>query len=56
MGQGPKSGGDPQTFGRCTECGNIYPIQETLDGEIRPIGTDGGCECGNTAFETMSRM
>lgn len=51
MDEKPKSGGDPQTLGKCTECGKVYPVQKTADNEIRPIGTNGGCQCGNTAFE-----
>ena len=52
MDQGPKARGSPDTFGKCTECGNIYPVQEAFDGRVRPIGTEGGCQCGNTEFET----
>jgi hypothetical protein len=44
------TGGEPETLGRCTECGEIYPVQRE-DGELRPIGTDGVCECGNDRFE-----
>lgn len=51
MVEKPKSGGDPQTLGKCTECGSVYPVQQTANGEIRPIGTNGGCQCGNTEFE-----
>lgn len=50
MGNGAKSGGDPQTLGQCSVCENIYPVQRTADGELRPIGTEGGCECGNDEF------
>lgn len=51
MVETPKSGGEPQTLGKCTKCGSVYPVQETAAGEIRPIGTNGGCRCGNTDFE-----
>ncbi|MCU4798814.1 hypothetical protein OB920_00295 [Halobacteria archaeon HArc-gm2] len=54
MGEGEKSGGDPQTLGRCRKCGSIYPVQSTASGELRPIGTDGVCECGNDSFEPVS--
>ncbi|SFR93566.1 hypothetical protein SAMN05216559_1323 [Halomicrobium zhouii] len=54
MGNGDNSGGTPQTLGRCSECGSVYPVQTTASGELRPIGTDGGCECGNDDFEPVS--
>ncbi|NHN46934.1 hypothetical protein G9464_04900 [Halostella sp. JP-L12] len=46
----PGSGGEPQTFGQCTECGTIYPVQTVRNGELRPVGTDGTCSCGNDEF------
>lgn len=48
----PESGGEPQTFGRCTECGTVYPAQIAPGGEVRPVGTDGTCHCGNDEFAT----
>ena len=38
-------------LGECTECGNMYPAQKTEDGDLRPVGTDGTCTCGNEKFE-----
>ena len=54
MDDEPTSGGHPKTLGQCTECGGIYPVQETVDGELRPIGTEGGCDCGNATFAPLS--
>ena len=48
----PESGGEPQTFGQCTECGTVYPAQIAPSGEVRPVGTDGTCHCGNDEFAT----
>jgi hypothetical protein len=53
MGREPEVGGDPQTFGQCTECGAIYPVQRTENGELRPVGTDGTCNCGNDEFDSV---
>ena len=50
----PESGGEPQTFGQCTECGTIYPAQTARNGELRPVGTDGTCSCGNDEFASPS--
>lgn len=56
MGREPNSGGDPEGLGKCTACGDVYPVQRTADGELRPIGTGGTCGCGNAEFEaTASR-
>ena len=52
--ESPRSGGDPQTIGYCTECRTIYPVQTTPDGSLRPVGTDGTCTCGNDEFEPRS--
>lgn len=49
----PASGGDPEGIGRCTRCGNTYAIQDE-NGELRPIGTDGKCDCGNDEFEPVA--
>ncbi|WP_168192926.1 MULTISPECIES: hypothetical protein [Halostella] len=51
MERKPEAGGIPQTFARCTECGTIYPAQLTDDDNLRPVGTDGSCSCGNDEFE-----
>ena len=49
---GPDSGGKPETIARCTACGSTYAAQYE-DGELRPIGTDGTCECGNDTFQRV---
>lgn len=51
MGNEFGSGGEPETFGQCTECGAIYPAQNPTDDTLRPVGTDGTCDCGNDEFE-----
>lgn len=50
MSKSPKSGGTPETFGKCTDCGSIYSVQYGDDGDMRPVGTDGACACGNDEF------
>lgn len=50
MDNEPDPGGTPETFGKCTECGAIYPAQKAENGGLRPVGTDGSCRCGNTEF------
>lgn len=52
--EGIETGGEPQTVARCTNCGNVYPVQETSNGTLRPVGTGGACECGNTEFEVAT--
>lgn len=47
----PGSGGEPETFGKCTECHAIYPVQRTESDGLRPVGTDGSCRCGNGDFQ-----
>lgn len=44
------SGGDPEGFGMCTGCQNVYTVQQTTENQLRPMGTNGTCECGNTEF------
>lgn len=46
----PRSGGEPELVGQCTECDAVYPVQTTVNDTLRPIGTDGTCECGNDEF------
>jgi predicted nucleic acid-binding Zn-ribbon protein len=46
-------GGEPQTVAQCTACGRVYPAQAD-DGRLRPIGTEGTCECGNDEFVQMT--
>lgn len=48
--ENPSTGGKPQTIGRCTECEAIYLVQTEKDDDLRPIGTDGSCGCGNDEF------
>ncbi len=47
------NGNDPTVFARCTDCANIYPAQEKTNGNFRPVGTDGSCNCGNAEFELV---
>lgn len=47
------TGGEPEAIAQCTECGEIYPVQETDDSSLRPVGIEGACECGNTTFEAL---
>ncbi|SDQ42798.1 hypothetical protein [Halopelagius longus] len=53
MTEEPRTGGEPETFGRCVECGEVYPVQESDDG-LRPVGTGGSCACGCEAFEPIA--
>jgi hypothetical protein len=54
MTERPRTGGDPHTFGRCVECGAVYPVQRVEGGGFRPVGTEGTCECGGGEFEPVS--
>ena len=56
MANNPSTGGTPEAFGKCTECGAIYPVQSNENGEYRPVGTDGTCDCGNDRFESVSEQ
>lgn len=47
----PDKGGEPEMVGQCTACGHVYPMQWDEKGKLRPIGTDGTCDCGNGEFE-----
>lgn len=49
----PDTGGEPETFGQCTECGEVYPAQRSDEGGLRPIGNDGVCECGGEEFVSV---
>lgn len=53
MTKNPTVGGEPQKLGECTECGKVYPMQIEAEGELRPIGTDGRCTCGNSSFQVV---
>lgn len=48
--ENPSTGGKSQTFGQCTECEAIYLVQTEETDDLRPIGTDGRCACGNDEF------
>ena len=48
-------GGEPEAIGQCTECGEVYAVQHE-DSDLRPIGTDGVCECGSDAFESVAEQ
>jgi hypothetical protein len=50
----PDTGGTPDGFAECTECGTIFTAHITKEGDLRPIGTDGVCECGNAEFNHIS--
>ena len=50
MSDEPRTGGEPQRFGRCTDCGEVYTVQETGKNSYRPIGMAKECTCGNTEF------
>lgn len=50
MATGSDAGGIPEMFGKSADCGTIYPVQATDDGELRPVGTDGACSPGNDGF------
>lgn len=54
MTEGHDIGGEPDIFGRCSECGEIYPVQQQEDGSIRPVGTDGTCRCGGDDFVILT--
>lgn len=44
----------PESLGRCTECGNVYPVYESNAGTLHAAGTDGSCKCGNDTFRRIS--
>ena len=48
-------GGQPEAIGQCTECGKVYAVQRE-NSDLRPIGTDGVCECGNDVFESVAEQ
>lgn len=50
----PDTGGTPDGFAECTECGTIFTAHISEEGELRPIGIDGVCECGNAEFNHIS--
>lgn len=44
---------DQRELGRCVECGAVFAVKVTNDGDAVPIGTDGSCSCGNPVFEVV---
>jgi len=53
MSDGPENGGEPEQFGQCTQCGEVYTVQEVTSETFRPIGTAKECTCGNTEFDPV---
>ncbi|GAD52171.1 hypothetical protein MBEHAL_0931 [Halarchaeum acidiphilum MH1-52-1] len=53
MAETPDTGGRPEHVAECTACGRVYPVRSDADGELRPIGTDGACVCGNETFAAL---
>ncbi|MFB6139056.1 MAG: hypothetical protein ABEJ26_01315 [Halosimplex sp.] len=45
---------DPPIIGECAECERVYPLQVGADGELRPTGTGGVCDCGSEEFRPLS--
>jgi len=50
----PTTGGKPQRLGQCTACGEVYPLQIEVEMDLRPIGVDSECSCGNSEFVPVS--
>lgn len=46
---------NPTDVARCTECGAIYPMLTTDDGDLYPAGTDGVCRCGHDVFRVINQ-
>lgn len=42
----------PQSFGKCRSCGKTYLVR-TEGEQLRPLGTDGDCVCGNDSFRLL---
>ncbi|MCU4926733.1 hypothetical protein OB905_12205 [Halobacteria archaeon AArc-dxtr1] len=38
----------------CTACGSVFAARRTANEEILPIGSPQGCQCGSTAFESVT--
>lgn len=51
MAETTNTGGEPEALGKCIECGTIYPVRLTENGDRRVVGTEGACRCGNDEFE-----
>lgn len=47
------SGGNPETLGICTDCGNAYSVRRRPNGDLYPVGNAGRCACGNNDFEPV---
>ncbi|OIB56942.1 hypothetical protein BBD46_14380 [Natrialba sp. SSL1] len=41
--------------GKCCECGAVYSAWILPDDTVQPIGKKGGCRCGASEFETISK-
>lgn len=39
---------------RCTNCGNISPIEITPDEEMRPLGMQGRSCCDDTSYRLLT--
>lgn len=39
---------------RCKGCGTAFVVWVLPQGEVFPIGTDGGCSCGGSGFRILS--
>lgn len=39
---------------RCKECDTAFVVWLLPDGDVSPIGTDGDCSCGGSAFRVLS--
>lgn len=52
----PRRGWKPAGLGRCTECGNAYPVQQRTSTQLQPIGVAGSCHCGKTGFELCTDL
>lgn len=39
---------------RCEECGMTFVVWVLSEGDVSPIGTDGDCSCGGSAFHVLS--
>lgn len=48
-----ESGWYPKAAGKCAECGDVYALRETNDGELVPVGTACCQDCGGTEFVTL---
>ncbi len=47
--------GRQKVAGRCCECGAVYSAWVLSNGTVHPIGKKGGCRCGASNFEAISK-